>query len=294
MKLPDFYNSSSLNSLRRKMGIAATQFGNLEFDRLEGRLSRDELERLTSLEGLDIESLDDIRVLDDGTLAYKNSRVLLYIRDHTVYNERPIDPKFHVVNCDTLDEMKRRRRFARYVVATKLDGTFRLNIINGSEKTSETKKLSVCQNCMNFLHFDGFDMTMPRARRYELVNAFSIGRFFEKYPKTLISDVPKHDADNAPLNDYNQDFSAKSTALRVAANWQCQNISCGISLRDTNLRKYLHVHHLNGVKSDDSASNHKVLCIACHADEPNHGHMKSLPEYREFMGLGLTSSRVSA
>jgi hypothetical protein len=46
-----------------------------------------ELERLTSQDGLDI-SLDDLKVLEDGTLAYKDSRVLLYIRDVPIYGDR--------------------------------------------------------------------------------------------------------------------------------------------------------------------------------------------------------------
>jgi hypothetical protein len=287
MKLPDFYASSSLNRLRSMMGIAADKYGSLEFEATEGRLSEQELERLVSPDGLDIQSLDDIRTLDDGTLAYKNSRILLYIRDHTVYNDRPVDPKFHVADCGTLQEMKQKKRFARYVVATRLDGTFRLNIINGGQKSEEVKKLSVCQNCMNQLQFDGFQMTMARQARYALVNSFSIERFFQKYPKTLLVEVPKHDADTAPLNDYNQDFSQKSMALRAAANWTCQNVSCGISLAKPDLRRFLHIHHLNSIKSDDSASNLKILCIRCHADEPNHGHMKTLPDYIHFTSLRL-------
>jgi hypothetical protein len=236
---------------------------------------------------LEIGSLDDVRVLPDGTLAYKNSRVLLYIRDHSVYSERSIDPKFHVANCDTLKEMKRQSRHARYVVATRADGVFKLNIIDGSRKSEALRKLNVCQNCMAMLSFDGFAMGLSKPVRYKLVSAFSIDRFFEKFSRDLHEIKPEHDSDSAPVNDYNQDFSARSNVLRSAANWTCQNRGCEAYLGSHALRRYLHVHHINGLKSDDAPGNHKVLCIKCHAEEPGHGHMKGMPDYRAFVALRL-------
>lgn len=285
MKLPNFFKFPELDDLRTRMGIPPNVYGTLEIVIDPARLSEDELERLASPEGIGIGSLDDIHVLADGTLAFKNSRVLLYIRDHSVYSGRKIDPKFHVTNCETLKEMKRQARAARYVVAARLDGTFRLNIIDGNRKTETLRKLAVCQNCMGMLSFDGFQMTLPRSSRYRLVNSFTLDRFFERYPRSLHVITPEHDSDNAPLNDYAQDFSDRSNALRAAANWTCQNSGCRVRLVKLEHRRYLHVHHINGVKSDDAAHNHKVLCIGCHANEPSHGHMKGLPDYKAFMAI---------
>ena len=42
-------------------------------------LSEDELSKLAGI-GLDI-SINDVTVLEDGTLSYKNARTVLYIRD---------------------------------------------------------------------------------------------------------------------------------------------------------------------------------------------------------------------
>ena len=285
MKLPNFLKFPELDDLRVRMGIPPNVYGTLEILIDPARLSEDELERLTSPEGIGIGSLHDIRVLVDGTLAFKNSRVLLYIRDHSVYSGRSIDPKFHIANCETLKEMKRRARAARYVVAARLDGTFRLNIIDGNKKTETLRKLAVCQNCMAMLEFDGFQMRLPRPSRYRLVNAFTLDRFFEQFPRSLHEIRPEHDSDTAPLNDYAQDFSAKSNILRAAANWRCQNAECGVHLWKPEHRRFLHVHHINGVKWDDTSHNHKVLCIGCHANEPSHGHMKGLPEYKSFMAI---------
>ena len=121
-----------------------------------------------------------------------------------------------------------------------------------------------------------------------LVSSFTLDRFFDKFPRNLHTIKPEHDSDSAPLNDYAQDFSAKSNAVRAAANWTCQNRHCAVRLGRQEHRKFLHVHHLNGLKSDDASHNLRVLCIGCHANEPSHGHMKGTPDYKTFMAMRAT------
>ena len=38
-------------------------------------------------------------------------------------------------------------------------------------------------------------------------------------------------------------------------------------------KKLLHVHHINGNKSDNSRDNLRVLCADCHKKQPHHGHL---------------------
>ena len=45
---------------------------------------------------------------------------------------------------------------------------------------------------------------------------------------------------------------------------------------------YLHVHHKNGMKNENFDYNLQVLCLGCDTDQPQHGHLKKLEEYREF------------
>ena len=47
--------------------------------------------------------------------------------------------------------------------------------------------------------------------------------------------------------------------------------SCRVDLSEQ--KRLLHVHHLNGEKSDNSAGNLIVLCADCHRKEPHHGHV---------------------
>jgi hypothetical protein len=101
MKLPDFYKFAPLNDLRARMGIPPNVYGTLALTISAAKLTPDELDRLYEGDGLEV-GLDEVNVHDDGTLIYKNTRVLLYIRDVHPYQEQIDLPKFHVAHCPTL------------------------------------------------------------------------------------------------------------------------------------------------------------------------------------------------
>lgn len=46
-------------------------------------------------DGIEVK-FDEVQVLQDGTLAYKGYRVLLYIRDVSNFGQREEMPKFHL------------------------------------------------------------------------------------------------------------------------------------------------------------------------------------------------------
>ena len=282
MKLPDFIQDPLLNALRQAMGAP---LGVLQPARNRDTLTREEIDALTS-KGIDVE-LSAVQVLPDGTLAYKNSRVILYIRDIAYYREdEPIHlPRFHISDCKTLEDMRANNRFERYVVATREDGQFALNVIprNGSNGTvqSITERLSVCQNCLNRLRWDGFKLRMNKHTRLDSVDRFRIANFFAAYGKTLVTKSPQHDANSAPLNTYSTEFSALGDRIKAERGYRC--CTCGINLADH--RKYLHAHHKNALKNDSRPDNIAILCVACHAEQYNHSHIKGTKDYLEFMQL---------
>src|SRR5438105_4185565 len=149
MKLPDFTLDAALNELRRRMGaelIAFSPPSNSE------TLTVEEIERL-SKEGIEI-PLDEVRVLKDGTLAYKNQRVVVYIRDvkqyrHVVPGEQDL-PRFHISHCDKLQEMRANNRYQRYVVSTRESGIFQINLKAQTSSRFEAReeRLRVCQFCL--------------------------------------------------------------------------------------------------------------------------------------------------
>lgn len=290
MKLPNFYGFVPLNAIRVKMGIPSDcRAPPLPQVVSNGRLTALELEIIASPKGLDI-SADKLIVLPDGTLAYKNSRVILYIRDVIAFGNRITQPRFHLADCETLQKMKRGGKFDKYVVSTSTNGQFDLNIINAGVPRAELTDLSVCQHCLKLLRFEGFEMSWLQSKRIDFVSQFKIERFFEQFPKSLHMHTPTYNSDNAPVNIYPDDFNAISQKVRSDSGWCCQQ--CGNDLSAQNERKWLHAHHKNSLKHDNKRENLEALCIGCHAEKPNHGHIKSSLEYSEYLiakGLLYTS-----
>lgn len=276
MRLPDFTDDVGLIALRRSMGAEAP--GSFSPSYRPDELSLAELEQLAT-EGKDV-SIDHVAVLEDGTLSYKESRVLIYIRDISEFQNWV--PRFHIADCATLEQMKQKNAFARYVVATRDDGSFVVNMIgNGRQVMRNTMQLDVCQNCLDKLDFDGFSRNLSKPRRLMIVSQFTIRRFFEKFPKSLFSVRPTGAAETAPVNNYPPDFEIISERLRTQCGWTCE--SCHRSFAALSDRKFLHVHHKDGMKNNGSDQNLRVLCLGCHSNEPLHARMKGLPEYREFV-----------
>src|SRR5271165_2506181 len=185
MRLPDFTNDEPLLALRQLMGAVAP--GSFSPHYRPDELSIADLDELAK-EGKDV-SIEDIVVLEDDTLKYRHSRVLVYIRDIPGFQNWV--PRFHIADCATLQKMKQKNAFGRYVVATRDDGSFVVNLIgNGGQVTRKTIPLDVCQNCLDKLNFDGFSRNLSKQRRLIIVSQFTIPRFFEKFPKSLFSVRP--------------------------------------------------------------------------------------------------------
>ena len=285
MKLPTFEDFAPFVSLRQRMG--ATNLGTFEVYFPRVMLSASEKAELDE-RGIEIEDIGEVRVLDDGTLAYKNSRVLVHIRDvHKYQRFSPIPrelPRFHVANCRTLQEMRLKNRFGRYVVATRDDGKFVINIQSRYRTWEELlSELWVCKNCLDHLQFDGYSHQLGRTRKEMLFNRFSLGVFFEKYPKSPIATSPAHSDISSPLDDYPNNWREISDNYRQKVGWSCEE--CTVSLAVPKYRKFLHVHHVNGIRSDCDDTNLQALCVRCHSDLPDHAHMRNTPDVRAFDAL---------
>jgi 5-methylcytosine-specific restriction endonuclease McrA len=265
MKLPNFFKSPELNRLKAQMGIPESVYGSLDFDVGPGRLTELELSRLFSPAGLEV-TIDDVQFLDDGTLAYKNTRVLLYIRDVSDQGRGISMPRFHVSRCSTLEQMISNKRFNRYVIQANPNRQFDMKIIRSKKVEEQRAELDVCQNCLTLLQFNGFRSDLPSQIRRRHVAAFNLEDFFAQFPRSLHERLPDFNSDNAPLDDYTRDFPDLSVRTKAAHGWICSK--CRVCLGTPHLRRFLHVHHINGRKSENNRDNLRVLCIACHAEEP--------------------------
>ena len=228
----------------------------------------DPIDIALSSEGLEVH-IDDVEI-QSGMLAFKGRQVLLYIQDHgTRVQEVLADGikgnRFHVADCTTLKNMRAAGRFQRYVATNNIKGVFQ---ISGSDYyTGQAEggaaRLRVCKNCLIKLNYKGY----TQSNRTKIFDTFSLTEFFETY-SSFFPYMPKRMAgDNDSL--YTEDWPQLSARLKALKDYVCE--SCQVDLSDH--KQLLHVHHRNGVKTDNSAAKLQALCADCHRKQPLHDWM---------------------
>ena len=208
---------------------------------------------------------------EDGLLSYEGRQVLLYIQDHgpnieTALEDGAQGKKFHVADCRTLQEMRRKGRFERYVVTNRLDGQFYISGFDWRTKREREgwTELRVCQNCLKKLNYQG----ARQGKAWSIAKTFSIEEFFATY-SSFFPHMPSRQAGDAESDVYTEDWAQVAGRYKAEKEFRCE--SCRVNLRDN--RQLLHVHHKSGVKSDNSHNNLMALCAACHREQSDHGHM---------------------
>lgn len=217
-----------------------------------------------------------LRELDNigDLLGYKGRQVLLYIPDqgHSIDSvlagDRSAGKKFHISHCKTLDTMKANGRFERYFAITNPTGSFPVGGISrqsGKERSGEAA-LYVCINCLTHLNYK--NSALPSQSKYQVRNQFNISEFFETY-SSCFKYFPKR-SDQAPgSTTYTNNWKLISERIRRNVDWHCDE--CGVHLVDR--KDLLHVHHKDGNKANNTLSNLRPLCAACHRDQPMHETM---------------------
>lgn len=138
-------------------------------------------------EGIESTTLDDVEVAPDGTLSYEGRKIIVYIRDQEIRDSNISDPenlrRFHIVNCNTLEQMQSMGQYNRYVRSTREDGIFIVNIMRYGEIIDQGKlvELLVCQHCLGKLKHDGFSPTLSSEVKKKMAREFSLKEFFDRY-----------------------------------------------------------------------------------------------------------------
>lgn len=229
-------------------------------------------------EGIEI-PLEHVETSFGGLLSYKGKPVVLYIKDtrqdqFTLLHDIEKSRRFHIFECRTLDDMRKKKRFERYVVTTRRDGKF---LVEATDPTTHSVEeieapLAVCKNCLSELDWKGYAKLghgHPRARA--VWGNFSLQDFFAEFT-TFFASKPQYSDETAPKGGYAKDWHQVATKMKQQRNWHCDK--CGVNLSDPQEQRLLHGHHKNGVVSDNRPSNIDTLCLLCHSEQPDHQWMK--------------------
>ena len=218
-----------------------------------------------------------------GTLTLDGKLIVAYIRDQ--YKPKDSEPedlnRFHVADCITLQQMKRKNRYKRYVAATRRDGLFIVNFRgafgHGPREENVECRLYVCKHCLTRLNYKGYRSRKLKYEQDNIRDTFDLTEFFEKNA-SQITEAPTQTDISAPPNEYAPNWDQISRRYREKVGWMCER--CSIDLRDNS--EFLETHNIDGLRNNNGDKNLWALCIGCHVEQPDHQHMKSTPRYREY------------
>ncbi|MDZ7848659.1 MAG: hypothetical protein U5L96_19040 [Owenweeksia sp.] len=275
MKLINFYSSKQLNSLLEQMGA---ELKKMETPNSWEGIDDTKLAELLKTGEVEIE-LDEIKTRD-GVFEYKGRKVIVYIRDqYSKYYSRGY--KFHLTKCNTISKAFQNRRNSRYVVSLRTDGQFKINLLEDNiiVRKDLVEPLNVCKNCLEQINYKRYKVHPYRIKQ-DIYQGFELTEYFNQFKHSSLNTGLFRNANNAPLNVYNKNFDLKSRTVRAKRNYECQE--CGIDMSKQEHRKFAHVHHRDGDKSNDNPQNLEVLCIGCHSNQHGHERLRYSPDYRDF------------
>ena len=247
----------------KELKISVQRFGVLDFEKTI------EIKQFEQGEGLDVD-LSDVFTTNTGELfvILKDGSVrktIIHIVDiSSWWNKGWGYPKFHIYECKEIKKQRNMKRQHRYKASSRKDGSFYL--IKKDEKWEEP--LKICSYCLTRYN--------KQFNSDKTKQDFPLKQWIERPINN--SNFSKVDLDICTIpNRYINSWNEISRYIRKRESYICQN--CGQDFLNEECKKFLHVHHIDANKRNNTSENLKALCIECHSQEHNHGHIKQLPEY---------------
>mgnify|MGYP000300633504 CR=1 FL=1 len=274
MKLVNFYKSKMMSNLLTKMGAELKKIqSNVAWENIDDEQLKELLQ--TGETQIDISEIE----IDGNVLKYKNKKVIIYIRDqYKKFYDKGY--RYHLSNCTTISSAIKDKRKSRYVISLRTDGVFRINLMEDEVVVEKdlNEPLTVCKNCLTNLNYKGYGNN-TYSTKMDIYSSFDLKEYFKEYEEVEQGLFNFEQEVNVPINTYNFDFSKKSLAFRTSKEFRCS--TCKINL--TKHQRYLHVHHVDGNKSNDSYYNLQALCIECHSKQPQHSRLRYHPDFNDFI-----------
>lgn len=192
---------------------------------------------------------------DDGIFVNTDGvrrQIFLYKRDYHL--ELYGKPRFHIRKCQTIQAFMNTAGSIPQYRRANTDTVWVHDMDDGMED-KEVNSLPLCRDCLKMAQ--------------EAFSAMTTADFV---------DILKNAEDAEPETDvevdifgYTKDWENISRAVREQHDYTCE--CCGLHITDPYDQYFIHVHHKNGRKIDNRASNLQCLCIRCHANvDENHRH----------------------
>lgn len=183
--------------------------------------------------------------IKSGNGGYR--QVFMYKRDYHLY--RYGSPRYHICQCDTIQEFMQSGGFRDHYRYANTDEVSVLDLDSGRREVL-VNDLKLCAYCGNMLG-SKFYKGMP------------LEDFVNVLKKAGEADREKT-SQEVDIFGYVKEWQNISEAKRELENYTCEK--CGYQAASMFDRRFIHVHHIDGDKLNNDASNLQCLCIRCHAN----------------------------